>query len=145
MSATNPSPLHDSSHIPRLAQRGCEVALLSAKTVAEGISAGSTILMQQVRRYEEELDTLDRQINEEVTCALERGCGDRTRELLSCLKFIIELERIGDLLLNVANRLHTVGPLLQSQDAHDISMMSGIVASMLQDVGVAFGSRDVRR
>jgi len=145
MSATNPSPLHDSSHIPRLAQRGCEVALLSAKTVAEGISAGSTILMQQVRRYEEELDTLDRQINEEVTTALERGCGARTRELLSCLKFIIELERIGDLLLNVANRLQTVGTRLQEQDTHDLSLMASIVASMLRDVGEAFATREVRR
>jgi phosphate transport system protein len=145
MSATNPIAFSDQSQIPERTRRGCQVAHLSAKAISEGVLSSSSILCNQVRAYEEELDTLDRQINEEVTCALERGCGDRTRELLSCLKFIIELERIGDLLLNVANRLQTVGPRLQSQDAHDISMMSGIVASMLQDVGVAFGSRDVRR
>jgi len=64
---------------------------------------------------------------------------------LSCLKFIIELERIGDLLLNVANRLQTVGTRLQEQDTHDLSLMASIVASMLRDVGEAFATREVRR
>jgi phosphate transport system protein len=145
MSATNPIAFPDHSHIPERTRRGCEVAHQSAKAIAEGVLTASSILCNQVRAYEEELDTLDRQINEEVTAALERGCGTGTRELLSCLKFIIELERIGDLLLNVANRLQTVGPRLRSQDAHDISMMSGILASMLQDVGAAFELREVRR
>lgn len=145
MTATNPIVFPDPSHIPELTRRGCEVARLSAKAIAEGIASGSTILSGQIRDYEEELDTLDRQINEEVTAALEHGSGQRTRELLSCLKFIIELERIGDLLLNVANRLQTVGPRLQAQDVHDLSMMSGILASMLEDVGEAFASRQVRR
>jgi phosphate transport system protein len=145
MSATNPIAFPEFSHIPERTRRGCEVARLSAKAVSEGILSASSILCDQVRAYEEELDTLDRQINEEVTAALEHGCGSRTRELLSCLKFIIELERIGDLLLNVANRLQTVGPRLQSQDAHDISLMSAILASMLRDVGDAFASREVRR
>jgi phosphate transport system protein len=145
MSASNPIAFPDHSQIPERTRRGCEVAHLSAKAIAQGVLSASSILCDQVRTYEEELDTLDRQINEEVTAALEHGCGNRTRELLSCLKFIIELERIGDLLLNVANRLQTVGPRLQSQDAHDISMMAGILASMLRDVGSAFESRDVRR
>ena len=145
MSAVNPIAFPDHSQIPERTLRGCEVARLSAMAVAEGALSASTILCDQVRGYEEELDTLDRQINEEVTSALEQGCGSRTREMLSCLKFIIELERIGDLLLNVANRLQTVGPRLQPQDAHDISIMSGIVASMLRDVGKAFELREVRR
>lgn len=142
---TNPIAFPDFSHIPELTRRGCEVARLSAKTLAEGISSGSTILAEQIRVYEEELDTLDRQINEDVTAALEHGSGERTRELLTSLKFIIELERIGDLLLNVANCLQTVGPRLQAQDAHNLALMSAIIASMLGDVEAAFTSRQVRR
>ena len=145
MSSANPAPFSNFSHIPQLTLRGCEIAQSAAKTISEGITSESAILSEQVRKYEEELDTLDRQINEDVTAALDRGCGTRTREMLSCLKFIIELERIGDLLLNVANRVQTVGPRLQAQDAHDLSLMAGIVASMLGDVFQAFSSRDVRR
>ncbi|HEY7097858.1 MAG TPA: PhoU domain-containing protein [Terriglobales bacterium] len=145
MTATNRISIPDSSHLLALTVRGCEVARLAAVAVSEGITSSSTILSDQVRKFEEELDTLDRQVNEDVTSTLEQGCGNRTRELLSCLKFIIELERIGDLLLDVANRLQTVGPRLQSQDAHDLSQMAAILSTMLADVGQAFGKRDVRR
>jgi phosphate transport system protein len=98
-----------------------------------------------VRGYEEELDTLDRQINEEVTGAITGVSEADARELLAALKAIIELERIGDLLLNIANRLETVASRLQPQDAHDLSRMANLVAEMLEDVHAAFAKRDVRR
>jgi phosphate transport system protein len=45
----------------------------------------------------------------------------------------------------VANRLESVAPRMQPQDAHDISRMANIVSNMLGDVGEAFSARDVRR
>src|SRR5574337_1764365 len=86
---------------------GCDTARSAARAVAGGIASASAALSNEVRRYEEELDSLDREINEEVTGAIAGVSEPEARELLACLKSIIELERIGDLLLNVANRLET--------------------------------------
>lgn len=145
MSDANPLTFPGSTQAKELALRGFEAARASASAVAEGISAASPVLWDQVRRQEEELDQLDRQINESVTSDIAGVPESSARELLACLKSILELERIGDLLLNVANRLETIAPRLYEQDAHDLSRMAHIVAGMLGDVSKAFSDRDVRR
>jgi phosphate transport system protein len=145
MGNPNPFRIPQTSRLTELALQGCEVARLAALAVAEDVRSSSPVLTEQVRKHEEELDTLDRQINEEVTAAIAGASETEARELLACLKFIIELERIGDLLLNVANRLETVGSRLDDQDVHDLSHMAAIVGTMLGDTRDAFSSRDVRR
>lgn len=145
MSSPNPIEFRASSRLSEMALRGCDVARLAARAVAEDVRSTSPVLTEQVRKYEEELDTLDRQINEEVTSAIAGAPEPQARELLACLKFIIELERIGDLLLNIVNRLETVGSRLDDLDVHDLSRMAAIVDSMLGDVREAFSTRDVRR
>jgi len=144
---SNPKPIEvaHSSRLIELALRGCEVARSAARAVAEDVRSTSPVLTEQVRNYEEDLDVLDRQINEEVTTAIAGASESEARELLACLKFIIELERIGDLLLNIANRLETVGSRLGDQDVHDLSRMAAILDTMLADVRQAFSARDVRR
>ncbi len=144
---SNPKPIEvaHSSRLIELALRGCEVARSAARAVAEDVRSTSPVLTEQVRNYEEDLDILDRQINEEVTTAIAGASESEARELLACLKFIIELERIGDLLLNIANRLETVGSRLGDQDVHDLSHMAAILDTMLADVRQAFSARDVRR
>jgi len=144
MSTPNPVEIRD-SHLPRLTLRGCEVAHMAAQALGEGIAQRNPALWEDLKQYEEELDTLDRQINEDVTAALARGSGAQARELLACLKFILELERIGDLLLNVANRLETVANRLQPRDTQDLSRMCAIVTSMLSDITAAFSERDVSK
>ncbi len=143
MSTVNPIEFPDSAHLPRLTLRGCRVARMAAQALAAGLEAQDPALWEELRMHEEELDSLDRQINEDVTAAVARGSGSQAREYLACLKFILDLERIGDLLLNVANRLQTVASRLQPPDTKDLSRMAAIVASMLGDVEQAFSSRDV--
>jgi len=145
MNNAEPIQFSNSSRLVDLALHGCETARSAAKAVAGGVSSASVALSEEVRRHEEELDTLDRQINEEVTAAITGVSEREARELLACLKFIIELERIGDLLLNVANRLETVSSRLELQDGNDLSRMAVLVAEMLGGVSEAFASRDVRR
>lgn len=147
MSTPSPINLSDdpSRHLLELTLRGCEVAKAAAQAVVAGLSNSSNSQWDEVRKLEEELDTLDRLINEEVTAGIHKVSESKTREWLACLKFIIELERIGDLLLNVANRMQTVGSRLQSSDAQDLSRMAELLSSMLEDVSGAFADRDVRR
>jgi phosphate transport system protein len=145
MSSPDPVPFSESSQIVERALRGCEVARNSARALVEGIQSNSPEAWKKVRKCEEELDTLDRQINEEVTSAIAGVSEPSARELLAGLKAILELERIGDLFLNVANRLESVGARMQAQDSQEISRMAKIVSDMLGDVAEAFSDRDVRR
>jgi phosphate transport system protein len=121
------------------------VAKLAAAASSEGIASGSRDLLERIRVYEEELDIIDREINESVTTAITHVDEGQARELLACLKFIIELERIGDLLLNFANRATAVASRLDPEDVKDLTMMTSILEKMLDDVYQAFSKRDIQR
>jgi phosphate transport system protein len=58
---------------------------------------------------------------------------------------VLELERIGDLLLHFANRARTVAPRLEADDVRDLTSMASIVEKMLTDASVAFIERDLAR
>jgi phosphate transport system protein len=65
--------------------------------------------------------------------------------LLACLKFIIDLERIGDLLLNCSNRAAAVGSRIELQDIRELTVMASRLEKMLGDVHDAFAQRDLNR
>jgi phosphate transport system protein len=126
-----------------LTLRGCEVARSAAVAVADGITGAAPDFFSIVKEREEELDTLDREINEGVTAAITRiSSAEEARELLACLKFIIELERIGDLLLGFANRAHTLGDRLHPEDLKDLESMAALLVKMLGEDHEAFRQRD---
>jgi phosphate transport system protein len=142
---TNPAPDNSHEQLLRSSLRGFEAAREAAEALAKGIGSPTSALSERVRQYEEELDKLDHDINDGVTAAISQAPAQRTRELLACLKFIIELERIGDLLLNVANRAVAVGSRLEAPEVKDLSTMSGILARMLGQAQEAFEQRDVKK
>ncbi len=122
-----------------------EVAKLAAGAASEGIATGSADALERIRGYEDELDVTDRELNEAVTAGITQANEKQARELLACLKFIIELERIGDLLLNFANRAGVVATRLDAADTKDLTMMTTILEKMLGDVHEAFAQRDLQR
>lgn len=124
--------------------RGIEVAEAAAAAIAEGIATASTSHLRVMRDYEEELDSLDREINQSVTSTISKVSEAQTRELLACLKFILELERIGDLLLNFVNRAGAVLKRMDPQDVKDLTLMASIIERMLSDVHKAFANRDLK-
>jgi len=144
-SAPLKTPMPESAYdrLLHLSLHACEVARTSAETLAKGIVRGEGL--PQIRQYEEELDALDREVNEGVTSAIAGVSEVQARELLGCLKFIIELERIGDLLLNVANRSVTISSRLEPQDARDLDFMALTVSRMLGEVYQAYSARDLKR
>jgi phosphate transport system protein len=125
--------------------KAIELAKAAAGAASEGIATGSQESLDRIRVYEEELDNADREINEAVTTAITQVDEKQARELLACLKFVIELERIGDLLLNFASRASAVGARLDPQDIKDLTMMTSILEKMLDDVYQAFSKRDIQR
>ncbi|MGB6803966.1 MAG: PhoU domain-containing protein, partial [Candidatus Sulfotelmatobacter sp.] len=95
--SATPEPAHH--HIVRRTIEACRLAKEAAGAAAEGIATGSAPLLNSLRQRERELDTLDMEIDSAVTSVITEVEPTEARELLACMKFMISLERIGDLLL----------------------------------------------
>lgn len=139
------SPEEISAYLQERTLEACQLARIAAGIVAEGIATGVASLLDGVREREKELDALDREIDQGVTCIITKVSEQSARELLACMKFIIGLERIGDLLLNCSNRAAAVGGRIELQDIRDLTMMASRLEKMLADVHDAMKLRDLNR
>ncbi len=129
--------------IVRRTIEACHLAKEAAGAAAEGIATGSAPLLNSLRQRERELDQLDMEIDTAVTTSITDVEPAHARELLACMKFMIGLERIGDLLLSFANSAQSAGGRIDSEDSRDLTHMATILEKMLTDVGAAFSARDV--
>src|ERR1700683_604668 len=136
-----PEPFHHPT--VRRTIEACRLAQEAAGAAAEGIATGSAPLLNSLRQRERELDTLDMEIASAVTTAITEVEPAEARELLACMKFMISLERIGDLLLSFANSAQAAAGRVDSDDTRDLTHMATILEKMLTDVGDAFSARDV--
>ena len=143
--AAGPAPDFSYARLVQLTIRACEVAKEAAAAAAEGIATGAAAPLNAIREREKELDALDREIDDGVTLAITRVNEREARELLACMKFMIGLERIGDLLLSFSSSAQAAGRSLDAQDVRDLTHMATILEKMLSDVGASFAARDVRK
>ena len=141
----SPVPEPSYAHLVRRTIEACQVAKEAAAAAAEGIATGSSPLLNTLREREKELDTLDMEIDAGVTAAITRVTEVEARELLACMKFMIGLERIGDLLLSFASSAQAASGRLDPQDTRDLTHMATVLEKMLSDVGEAFRLRDVKK
>ena len=138
-----PQPSHQSL-VQRTVQ-ACELARQAAAIAAEGIATGSMSHLDAIRQCEKELDAIDLEVDSGVTATITRVPEAETRLLLACMKVMIGLERIGDLLLSFATSAQAAGGRLDSQDARELTQMATILEKMLADVGHSFSQRDVKK
>ena len=96
----SPQPESPYAHLVRRTTEACRVAKEAAATAAEGIATASVALLNTLREREKELDRLDMEIDAGVTQIITQVTESEARELLACMKFMISLERIGDLLVS---------------------------------------------
>ena len=143
--AAPPNPEAICAELQEQTLQACRVARSAAGIVAEGIATGVPSVLDGVREKEKELDNLDRVIDQGVTSVITQVRPEYTRQLLACLKFIIDLERIGDLLLNCSNRAAAVGSRIELQDIRDLTLMASRLEKMLGDVHDAFSQRDLNK
>jgi phosphate transport system protein len=143
--ATMQSPEPTQQYIVRRTIEACTLAKDAAAAAAEGIATGSHSLLNSLRQRERELDTIDMEIDSGVTTAITEVGPAEARELLACMKFMISLERIGDLLLSFANSAQAAGPRTDPQDTRDLTQMATILEKMLTDAGSALSDRDVTK
>lgn len=133
------------SHLVTRTIEACQVAQEAAAAAAEGVAIGSTPLLATLRDKEKQLDALDQEIDEGVTLAITTVTEAEARELLACMKFMIGLERIGDLLLSFGSSAQATNGRLDPQDVRDLTHMATVLEKMLCDVGGAFSARDVKK
>ena len=133
------------SRLVKLTIEACNLAKEAAGAAAEGIATGSVQLLNSLRQREKDLDNLDREIDAGVTTTITQVTDPEARELLACMKFMIGLERIGDLLLSFASSAQAANSGLDPEDTRDLTQMATILEKMLTDVGEAFSTRDVKK
>jgi phosphate transport system protein len=139
----NPEPAHH--YIVRRTVEACAMAKEAAAAAAEGIATGSNALLGSLRQRERELDTLDLEIDNGVTSAITEVNPAEARELLACMKFMIGVERIGDLLLSFGSSAQAASGRIDSEDTRDLTQMATLLEKMLADCGSAFSERDVSK
>jgi len=140
-----PPPGASYSDLVKRTVEACELAREAAAIAAEGIATGSMSHLNAIRKYEKDLDAIDLEVDSGVTAIITRVPEAETRQLLACMKVVIGLERIGDLLLSFATSAQAAGARLDSQDARDLTQMATILEKMLADVAHSFSQRDVKK
>ncbi len=119
-----------------------EAAILDA---AKSFESRDLELAQEVRARDKKIDTLEAQINEDVTriIALRAPAASDLRTLLSILKVAGNLERIGDYAKNMAKRTNVLLqlPLIENSPA-SLRRLAREVQIMLKDALDAYTQRD---
>jgi phosphate transport system protein len=122
--------------------RACLIARDASFNMKELITESSNLAFLAIKDCERELDQIERQIDGRIPEAITQVNEAQARELLACLKFITDLERIGDLLWWVAQRWPRSSQL-SKEDRKLFGEMATSVQTMLQQVYEAFIHRDI--
>lgn len=140
-----PQPDSSYSNLVKRTVEACELAREAAAIAAEGIATGSMSRLNAIRQCEKDLDAIDMEVDSGVTSTITRVPESETGQLLACMKLMIGLERIGDLLLSFATSAQGAGSHIDPQDARELTQMATILEKMLADVGQSFSQRDVKK
>jgi phosphate transport system protein len=138
-------PAHpDETHpLVELALRACLVASDAAFNIKDFLNNSSRMAFLAVRDCEKELDRIEQEIDQRLPGAITDVGELEARELLACLRFSTELERIGDLLWGVCQRVHDLRPRLPKADSQQLIAIVEILQKMLQQIREGFTQREL--
>ncbi len=126
-----------------LTRQACVVAKDAVSHALDGLVNGSSAALQAVRYCEEKLDDLDRELDERLANTITEVAPPQARELLACMKLMLDLERVGDLVASFAERAAIVRNRIEMEDVEQLTRMACLVENMLTQIGSAFIARDV--
>lgn len=133
---------YSTAELTQIILHACLVARDAAFNVGNLLSTSSGMAVLAVKECEYDLDSYERLIDEEIPAAITQVDEIQARQLLSCLKFITDLERIGDLMLWVAQCAQRFHPKLERRDTAPLLKMGLTLEQMLDTTHTAFVSRD---
>jgi len=105
----------DHAYLVNLTLQACEVARNAVATAADALATGAPALFLRVDEAERKLDDLDWELDERLSKALGNCPEKQRRELISCMKFMTDLERIGDLISTFASGARALGARLEHE------------------------------
>src|ERR1044071_9891539 len=111
------------SHLVDLTVSAFSLAKDEVTHAIDGLINGSQLALLAVRKCEERLDNLDREMDQELATVFTKGTPPQARELLSCMKLRIDLEQLRELVASFAERSDIVR---HGTDMDDIEQLSGM-------------------
>jgi phosphate transport system protein len=123
--------------------RACGIARDSVFNVRDFLADSSRMAFLAIKDCEKELDQIERKIDEHLPDAITRVGEAKARQLLACLKFITDLERIGDLSYSAVMQLQSRREKLPVRDSQQLIEMASLLHGMLDQVHQGFEKREV--
>jgi len=133
----------EGDELSALVLRGCLIARDAVFNVKDFLADGSRLAFLAIKDCEKELDQIERKIDDQLPEAITRVGEAKARELLACLKFITDLERIGDLAFSAVMQLQSRREKLRPADSRQLIEMASLLYEMLEQVHQGFLKRDV--
>ena len=151
MPARNPEALKKSAgkgsgSLDDLARTGLKAFLIArdaAFNVRDLLTHSSRMAFLAIKECEQELDVIERYIDERLPAAITRVNEVRARQLLTSLKCTTNLERIGDLMMSVALRVQSRTAKMAASDVRQLVEMSATLREMLDLVYRGFVDLDL--
>jgi phosphate transport system protein len=119
------------------------IARDAAFNVRDLLTHSSRMAFLAIKECEQELDVIERYIDERLPAAITRVNEIRARQLLTSLKCTTNLERIGDLMMSVAMRVQSRTEKMAASDVRHLVEMSATLREMLDLVYRGFVDLDL--
>jgi phosphate transport system protein len=113
------------------ALRAFLIARDAASNASDLFTPSARMAFLAIKECEQELDVIERYIDERTPAAITRVNEVRARQLLTSLKCTTDLERIGDLVMSMALRVQERTEKMPAGDARQLVEMAGILREML--------------
>ena len=133
------------SHLVALTMSACSVAKDEVSHAIDGLINGSNLALLAVRKCEERLDSMDREMDEELSTVITQVTPPQARELLACMKLMLDLERVGDLVASFAERSAIVRNRIDMDDIEQLTKMGCLLENMLATMVRAFATRNIEQ
>jgi phosphate transport system protein len=134
--------------LDELAQTALKAFLIArdaAANVNDLFTPSSRMAFLAIKECEQELDVIERYIDERTPAAITRVNETRARQLLTSLKCTTDLERIGDLVMSMALRVQARTEKVPASDAKQLVEMAAILREMLDLVYRGFVDLNLER
>lgn len=140
--SAGPSPR---SNLVDLTMRAFSVAKDEVAHAIDALINGPHLALLAVRKCEERLDSMDREMDEELSTVITQVTPPQARELLACMKLMVDLERIGDLIASFAERSAIVRNRIDMDDIEQLTKMGCLLENMLSTMVRAFAARNIEQ
>jgi len=141
---TLPETPQTSAAIKDSTARACLIARDALSNLGEYLDDPSPLALLTVKQCEAELDKMERMMDEVLPAAITRVSEQKARELIASLRFIGDLERIGDLAWWVTQRVKVIRPEIQTRDLKNLRSMVKIEVELIDIIYGGFVSGDAR-